>query len=83
MKGKPKFSQFSTIRSRTQTKTYNYKYHAQHAIRNVAWMKDEHNHKRKVSKKLHKNQWEGTTKSLLINDIPTSATNGYNNSIEK
>ena len=53
----------------------------QHATRNVAWMKDKHNHKRKEFTKLHKNQWEGTVESILITDKSISATNGYNNSI--
>ena len=42
-------------------------------------MKDEHNHKRKVFTKLHKNQWEGTVESVLINDESISTTTGYNN----
>ena len=42
-------------------------------------MKDEHNHKSEVFTKLHKNQWEGTSEFVLINDKSISGTNGYNN----
>ena len=54
---------------------------SEHAIRNIAWMKDKHNHKSKVFTKLHKNQWGGTVEFVLINDKSISTTNGYNNLI--
>ena len=52
---------------------------SKHAIRNIALMKDEHNHKSQGFTILYENQWEGTIESVLINDEIISTTNGYNN----
>ena len=41
---------------------------SKHAIRNIALMKDKHNHKSKGFTILHENVWERIIESVLIND---------------
>ena len=79
MKGKPKFYHFFVKEWDTNKDLQSQVSWSKHAIRNIALMKDKHNHKRKAFTILHENQWEGTAKSILINDKSIFATNGYNN----